>query len=82
MSNLTVEQTLSSLHEIRNGSFKVTRQMFRNSLKRSIGATKDYADGCCRHFQDSPLHYICSRSHTDQQLELVRLCLKLSKEQS
>lgn len=79
-SQRSEEAFLSDLHRLRNGSFKMTRQQFRNCLKRSIGATKGYSDGCWKHFQDAPLHYICSRSHKEQQLELVRVCLRLGAE--
>ena len=68
---------LAALRVLRDGSFEMTRQQFRNALKRSIGASKDYADGCWVPFQDSPMHYICSRTDEAQSLELVRLCMEL-----
>jgi hypothetical protein len=78
---MSEKELLTQLHRLRAGAFRVTKQRFRNALRRSIGATPDYADPLWRHFQDSPLHYICSRTDQAQQLELVRVCLALGKEQ-
>lgn len=72
-------EILETFERFRNGAFAMTRQRFRNALKRSIGASKHYADGCWNNFQDSPLHYICSRSDQKQKLELIALCMKLSQ---
>jgi len=79
---LNESELLSHLHQLRDGAFRVTKQRFRNALKRSIGATPDYADPLWRHFQDSPLHYICSRTDRAQQLELVKACMALGRKQS
>lgn len=76
---INTETLLLNFEWFRHGALKMTRQQFRNALKRSIGATKDYADGCWKHFQDAPLHYICSRSNVEQKLELIKLCMKLGK---
>lgn len=70
---------LADLELLREGRFRMTKQQFRNALKRSIGATKDYADGCWIPFQDSPLDYILSRSHVEQKLELIKLCIRLGE---
>jgi hypothetical protein len=76
---MEVKKVLKMLLQLRKGSFKITRQKFRNALKRSIGANKEYADGCWGSFLDSPLHYICSRSSDKQGEELIRVCMKLGK---
>ena len=66
---------------VRKGSLLMSQQQFRNCLKRSIGAAKDYADGCWNGFQDSPMHYMASRVPLSQGKELFKKCLELGKPQ-
>lgn len=73
------EMVLAIIEHLRDGGFAMTRQKFRNCLKRSIGANKEYADGCWADFQDAPIHYICSRSNLEQKYELIRTMLGESK---
>ncbi len=70
---------LDIISKLRHGSFEMSRQQFRNALKRSIGACSQYADGCWNHFRDAPVHYICSRTDREQKLELIRVCMKLER---
>lgn len=62
------------------GFYCITKQKFRNALKRSIGANKDYADGCWIAFQNSPMFYVLSRTDKAQTNELIKLCVKLGIE--
>ncbi len=63
---------------VRKGSLEMSKQQFRNCLKR-IGATKDYADGCWNNFQDSPMHYMASRTPLYQGKVLFDKCLELGR---
>ena len=70
---------LGTLHILRRGAQKMTKQQFRNALKRSIGADKEYAAGAWIQFQDSPMHYLCSRNPQEQAMELVKIMMKLGQ---
>jgi hypothetical protein len=76
--NKTVS-VLETLFQFQRGLYRMTRQQFRNCLRRSIGATMDYADECWVPFQNNSVGYICSRTHLAQQLELIKVCMKLGK---
>lgn len=71
---------LAICHRLRDGAARMTRQQFRNCLKRSIGAGKDYADNCRRHFQDNPAAYLASRTPQTQSTELLRVILKITRQ--
>jgi len=64
---------------VRKGSLEMSKQQFRNCLKRSIGANKYYADLCWKDFQDSPMHYMASRTPLYQGKVLFDKCLKLGR---
>ncbi|HEY3379728.1 MAG TPA: hypothetical protein VGL77_19815 [Armatimonadota bacterium] len=70
---------LDRLNTLRRGIDLMTRQQFRNALKRSIGADKDYADGCWIAFVNYPLGYLTTRNPSRQAVELIRVALKLAK---
>lgn len=74
---LTVDRLLEDMHCIRSGVLKITKQQFYDALHVSIGANKHYADGCWIDFQDSPMHYMCSRSPQSQSKELIKVCYEL-----
>jgi len=71
-----MEITADSLKKFYTGLQKITRKQFRNALKRSIGATADYADGCWNTFQDNPLGYLATRNPQSQSEALLRIALK------
>lgn len=74
-----VDNALALCHRLRDGAGRMTRQQFRNSLKRSIGATKDYADGCWRSFQDNPAAFLAHRNPQTQSHDLLRVMLEITK---
>lgn len=76
-----VYSLLEQFEQFRRGVFRLTPAEFCKALNRSIGATEDYSKPLWKHFQDAPIHYICSRSDLVQKLELIRVCLELGKEE-
>jgi hypothetical protein len=76
-----VPYALGLCHRLRDGAARMTKQEFRNCLKRSIGADKDYADGCRRHFQDNPAAYLASRTPQVQSEELLRKMFEICREE-
>jgi hypothetical protein len=70
-------KALDCLQQLRCGIGKITMQQFRDALKRSINANKDYADKCWDMFQKTPMYYICARHPLTEGIELVELLLRL-----
>lgn len=73
---------LAICHRLRDGAARMTRQQFRNCLKRSIGADKGYADNCRRHFQDNPAAYLASRTPQTQSIELLRVIFRITRQEN
>ena len=71
---------IEQLQRLQRGIHRMTRQQFRNALRRSLRADKSYADGCWIPFQDNPLGYLCTRRPQVQAEELIRVALRLGKE--
>lgn len=68
--------TIEDVRTLKLGVDDMTLQQFRNALKRSIGANKDYADGCWIPFMNDPLGYLATRNPQKQSEELIRVALK------
>jgi hypothetical protein len=71
---------LDLCHRLRDGAARMTRQQFRNCLKRSIGAGKDYADGVWISFENNPAAFLAHRQPQSQSHELLRVLLEITKE--
>ena len=74
-----IDSALALCHRLRDGAARMTRQQFRNCLKRSIGADKDYADGVRASFQNNPAAFLAHRNPQTQSQELLRVILKITK---
>lgn len=70
---------LELCHRLRNGAARMTKQEFRNCLKRAIRANKEYADGVRVHFQDNPAAFLAHRSPQSQSVELLKVILEITK---
>jgi hypothetical protein len=68
---------LEDLKQFIHGSNRMTRQQFRNVLRKSIGASKDYADGCLNSFRDNPAGYVITRNPDVQGRYLIERCMEL-----
>jgi len=77
-----VVNALALCHRLRDGAARMSRQQFRNSLNRSIGATKDYADGCWVSFQNNPAAFLAHRNPQTQSHDLLRVILEITKHQN
>lgn len=66
------EAVLEIVNRLARGVARMTKRQFCESLKRSIGATEDYADGCWVAFQDNPAAYLANRNPQTQSLGLLR----------
>ncbi len=78
-SDKEIESALSLCHRLQSGAAKMSREQFRASLRLSIGASKEYADGVYITFKDSPSSYLASRNPQSQSLDLIRIILDLTK---
>ncbi len=74
-----IESALALCHRLRDGAARMTRQQFRNCLKRSIGANKDYADGVRVSFQNNPAAFLAHRNPQTQSQELLRVILEITQ---
>jgi len=77
-----IDSALALCHRLRDGAARMTRQQFRNCLKRSIGANKDYADGVRVSFQNNPAAFLAHRNPQTQSQELLRVILEITKPQN
>jgi hypothetical protein len=57
----------------------MTKEQFRECLKRSINADADYADGVINHFRDNPAAFLAHRSPQTQSTELLRVLLEITQ---
>lgn len=74
-----VVQALAFCHRLRDGAARMTRQQFRNCLKRAIGADKDYADGVWISFQNNPAAFLAHRNPQSQSEEVLRVILEITQ---
>jgi len=74
------EEIKGVLTRVRIGYACMSKQRFRNCLKRSIGAEKEDADRRYNIFYDNPLSYVCRTSNMDHSLELIRVMWNLGRE--
>lgn len=74
-----IERALKFCHRLRDGAARMTRQQFRDSLKRSIGATKDYADANWVSFQNNPAAFLAHRNPQSQSEDLLNVILEITK---
>lgn len=77
-----IEAALTLCHRLRDGAARMTRQQFRNSLNRSIGATKDYADANWVSFQNNPAAFLAHRNPQTQSHDLLRVILEITRQQN
>jgi len=77
---LEAQCILRELHILNRGAALMTKQQFRNALSRSIGASKDYADGCFNSFKDNPMGYLTSRNPPQQAHALIRRMMIIGKD--
>jgi hypothetical protein len=73
---------LEDLKQFVRGANRMTRQQFRNVLRKSIGAWKDYADGCFISFKDNPAGYVTTRNPDTQGRCLIERCMELGASQT
>ena len=73
-----VADALEICHRLRNGAARMTRQQFRNALKKAIGADKDYADNVRVHFQNNPAAFLAHRQPQSQSTELLKVVLRIT----
>lgn len=74
-----IERALALCHRLRDGAARMTRQQFRNCLKRAIGADKSYSDQIIVHFRDNPAAFLAHRNPQSQSEELLKVILKITK---
>src|ERR1019366_9073798 len=79
IEEIEITNALSLCHRLRDGAARMTRQQFRNCLKRSIGSNKDYADGVWIPFQDNPAAFLAHRTPQSQSRELLRVILEITQ---
>ena len=70
---------LAICHRLRDGAARMTRQQFRNCLKRAIGADADYADNVWISFENNPAAFLAHRNPESQSIELIRVILEITK---
>lgn len=75
-----IEAALALCHRLRDGAARMSRQQFRNSLNRSIGATKEYADANWVSFQNNPAAFLAHRNPKTQSHDLLRVILEITKQ--
>jgi hypothetical protein len=68
--------TLQDLEDVFRGFGKITIDEFRAVLKETIGASRDYADGCWGPFVSCPIGYCASRQPIIQGTKLTQLALQ------
>ena len=72
--------TFEDLKLMRKGVHRMTKQDFRDSLKRSIDANEEYADGCWCLFMDSPMWYMTSRNPEIRGEDLLQTVMNKARE--
>ena len=73
-----IDSVLVACQRLREGASRMSPEAFRGCLKRSIGASKDYADVCWVSFQDDPVGYLASRNPQSQSREIIRVILEIT----
>lgn len=78
--NEEVKAALLLCHRLRNGAARMTKQQFRDCLKRAIDADADYSDNVRVQFQNNPAAFLAHRNPQSQSEELLAVLLDITKD--